>query len=217
MEHWRWRATWRGQNPSTRERSLHATWPSGGTGAISKWSNKMMTRTWTWTWPGSYSDQRGAPHDPRGRGDRRPVELPLHRRPPPGAASGWKPPSQWLAEGADGWQKAEPTPIGPGHKTQSMADTQHRPGSSSALRARTSRSTRACQATPHIRSTLQTGSTHTTRHPRGGMGATTHRSPHLLELMCDAMRATVPLASLLSSLLLLRAGLRIFPAIRRDS
>ena len=42
--------------------------------------------------------QRGAPQDPPGRGDRRPTEVTLHRHPPPGAAPGWKQPSQRLAE-----------------------------------------------------------------------------------------------------------------------
>ena len=56
MEFWRWQATWRGQRPSTRERSLHATRLSSGTGAISKWRMTKMSRTWTWTWPGGCSD-----------------------------------------------------------------------------------------------------------------------------------------------------------------
>ena len=41
---------------------------------------------------------RAVPQDPPGRGDRRPAEVPVHRRPPPGAAAGWKPPSHRLAE-----------------------------------------------------------------------------------------------------------------------
>ena len=41
---------------------------------------------------------RAVPQDPPGRGDRRPAEVPMHRRPPPGATPGWKPPSQRLAD-----------------------------------------------------------------------------------------------------------------------
>ena len=41
---------------------------------------------------------RAVPQDPPGRGDRRSAEAPVHRRPPPGAALGWKPPSQRLAD-----------------------------------------------------------------------------------------------------------------------
>ena len=41
---------------------------------------------------------RAVLQDPLGRGNRRPAEVPLHRRPPPGAAPGWKPPSHRLAD-----------------------------------------------------------------------------------------------------------------------
>ena len=42
--------------------------------------------------------RRGAPQISRGRGEWRLAELPLHRRPPPGAAWGWKPTSQRLPD-----------------------------------------------------------------------------------------------------------------------